>query len=175
MRIRTMIITAALAASTSVFAGQSITKAELDQTLIDAQNAIESRDYERAFELYSQAAQWGHKGAQYVLGEMYSSGKGTKEDDVLGLAWLEVAAEARNREFIKARNDAADDLSANEIKKAEQLADQISDAYGLEASQMTCRKEMRVGSNIKVVNCYHKRLNGNDIVVPEQQGDFYAS
>ena len=172
MRVRTLILAATLACSPALFATDTITQAQLDDTLLKAQQSIEAREYDQAFELYSQAAHWGHKGAQYVLGEMYLRGEGTQQNDVLGLAWLDAAAESRNRDFVRARNKAEDQLNAADIEKAEKVAEQNISAYGIEATGMTCKKEMRVGSNIKVVNCYHKRGKGDTIYVPEYKGDF---
>lgn len=175
MRLCYLIITASLlATTTSLAASQTIDQSELDNTMLHAQQAITSRDYDKAFELYGQAAEWGHNGAQYVLGEMYLRGEGTEKNEVLGLAWLDVAAESRNRDFVKAHKNAAASLSDSDVQKAEKLADKISAVYGIEAAQLTCKREMRVGSNIKITNCYHKSAGGNSIVVPDDQGDMMA-
>ena len=174
MQFRTLIICASLLASSSLAAGQTITQTELDQTLSQAQVAMEAGKYDQAFELYNQAAHWGHKGAQYVLGELYLRGEGTQQNEVVGLAWLEVAAESRDREYVRALKNAKKSLSDSEIEKADALADQISDAYGLEAAQVSCKRETRVGTNIRVTNCYHTRVSGDTIIVPEEQGDFLA-
>ena len=174
MRLRYLIIAASLLATSSLAANQTLEQYELDNTLLKAQLAIESRDYDKAFQLYNQAARWGHKGAQYVVGEMYIRGEGTEQNEVMGLAWLEVAAEARDREFIKARNKAEQSLTDTEIENADAVAEKIASAYGMEAAQVTCRQELRVGSNIKVTNCYHTHVTRDTILVPEEQGDFLA-
>ena len=37
---------------------------------------------------------------------------------------------------------------------------------------ITCRKEMRLGSNIKKVNCYHVNTTpGGDLIVPDGEVD----
>jgi TPR repeat protein len=118
MRIHHLIIAALFIGATSLHAGQVITQDTLDQTLLNAQSSIQEQNYSEAFALYSQAAQWGHKGAQYVLGELYLHGKGVARDPVTGYAWLQVAAEAPDREFIKARNAAGKKLSDSEKQEA---------------------------------------------------------
>ena len=149
-----------------------ISQQTLDQTLLDAQNALEQQDYPQAFMLYRTAAQWGHKGAQYVLGELYLRGKGVERDAVVGYAWLEVAAEAPDREFRKARTAAGKTLSDEQKQQADELAQQLVSTYGLDAAGITCRKEMRLGSNIKEVNCYHVNTTpGGDLIVPDGEVD----
>jgi TPR repeat protein len=175
MRFRYLIVAAGLVASSSLFANQTIEQVELDETLLQAQLAIEAREFDKAFDLYNQAAHWGHKGAQYVLGEMYLRGEGVEQNEIMGLAWLDVAAESRDRDFVRAHKKAAKSMSGADVEKADKVADKIAAAYGIDAAQMTCKREMRVGSNIKVTNCYHKRLSGDTILVPEEKGDFYAS
>jgi TPR repeat protein len=172
MRIRHLIIAALFIGATSLHAGQVISQDTLDQTLLNAQNAIQEQNYSEAFALYSQAAQWGHKGAQYVLGELYLQGKGVARDPVAGYAWLQVAAEAPDREFIKARNAAGKKLSDSEKQEADVLAEKIAAAYGVEASGVICKKEGRVGTHIKSVNCYHRRTAaGGGLIVPDYHED----
>ena len=149
-----------------------ISQQTLDQTLLDAQIALEKQDYPQAFVLYQTAAQWGHKGAQYVLGELYLRGKGVERDAVVGYAWLEVASEAPDREFRKARTAAGKTLSDEQKQQADELAQKLVSTYGLDAAGITCRKEMRLGSNIKEVNCYHVNTTpGGDLIVPDGEVD----
>jgi TPR repeat protein len=176
MRIHLAIILTLLTAVSSVQASETISQQTLDNTLIEAQNAIQAKDYATAFELYSTAARWGHKGAQYVIGEMFMQGKGVARDEVMGFAWLDVAAEAPDREFLKARKAAGKALSEAEMREATALAERISSAYGIEAAGVRCNKEMRPGSNIKVVNCYHRNTTvGGDLIVPDRQDDIYPA
>ena len=167
MRLHHLILTS-LVFCGSVQATEIISQTTLDQTLIQAQSAIEAQDYDQAFKLYKQAAIWGHKGAQYVLGELYIQGKGVAKDPVTGYAWLEVAAESRDRDFIRARKAAAKNLSEAQKHQADELAQKLASSFGLEAAGVSCRKEARIGSNIKGVNCYHVNTTSNgDLIVPD--------
>lgn len=149
-------------------AAETISPETLEETLSAAQTAIQQKDYTQAFQLYSTAARWGHKGSQYVLGELYLQGKGVAKDPVMAYAWLEVASEAPDREFAKARNKAEKSLSDAQKTQAQAMADQLASSYGIDAVGMTCRKEVRVGSNIKVVNCYYMNtLPNGDFIVPD--------
>ena len=172
MRIQSILIAVLLAGSSSLHATETITQDTLNRTLLDGQNAIQQDNYSEAFDLYNQAARWGHKGAQYVLGEMYIQGKGVARDQVTGYAWLEVAAEAPDREFLKARTAARKSLNDEQQIEGKLLAQKISDIYGTDAVGVSCKKEMRVGSNIKVVNCYHRHTTASgDLIVPDSQAD----
>ncbi|MEJ8569519.1 tetratricopeptide repeat protein [Elongatibacter sediminis] len=149
-------------------ASEVISQETLDQTLLDARNAIEREEFKAAFALYDQAARWGHKGAQYVLGELYNEGKGVARDPVRGYAWLTVAAEAPDRDFRRALKRAGQALSDAEKAQAERLAREYAGIYGMEAAGVYCKKESRVGSNIKRAHCYHRNTTGNgDLIVPD--------
>ena len=167
MRLSHLIFISLLSVGTAQ-ATQTITRATLQDTLLNAQAAVQAQDYEQAFTLYQTAAEWGHKGAQYVLGNLYLQGKGVAKDPVTGYAWLQVAAESPDREIRKARTAAGKNLTSEQKAQAEALAEKLTLAYGSETSGVVCRKEMRVGSNIKVVNCYHNNTTaGGDLIVPD--------
>lgn len=51
------------------------------------------RNYEKAFEIYDQAAKKGSARAQYYLAEMYFYGLGVEKDDVVGYQFYKKAAE----------------------------------------------------------------------------------
>jgi len=175
MRFRHLIIISLLSLGTAQ-ASQTISRDTLEATLLKAQNAIKAEDYEQAFGLYQTAAEWGHKGAQYVLGELYAQGKGVARDPVAAYAWLEVAAESPDREIRKARTAAGKTLTPEQKAQAESMAQKLALAFGSEAAGVVCRKEPRVGSNIKVVNCYHNNTTaGGDLIVPDNQEGAYPA
>lgn len=166
MRLRDLLFVSVVATSPA-YAMQAIPEATFDQTLLQAQTALDKEEYAPAFTLYQTAAQWGHKGAQYVLGELYLQGKGVQQNPVMAYAWLDVAAEAPDRQFIKAKDKAGKTLTPEQMTEATAMAKDLSDKYGLEAAGVTCRKEARIGSNIKAVNCYHSRNKKGDLLVPD--------
>jgi len=167
MRFTKLVFTLIIFTAGTAHASSAISQHTLDQTLTDAQTAIEEGNYDKAFELYNTAAHWGHKGAQYVLGELYTLGKGVKQNEVTGYAWLEVAAEAPDRDFRRALKAAGKKLSDEQIQQGSDLAQKISSQYGMEATGISCQKEMTVGSNIKTVSCYHEKTAGGDLIVPD--------
>jgi hypothetical protein len=51
------------------------------------------RDYGHALELYCDAARQGHPDAAFNIGWIFLNGRGVAHDDVIGAAWLRLAAE----------------------------------------------------------------------------------
>lgn len=52
-----------------------------------------SRDYERAFYWFCNAAEQGHAEAQFALGALYATGDGVMQNDELAVVWYRKAAE----------------------------------------------------------------------------------
>ncbi len=69
--------------------------------LYSAARAYESKDYPRAFDLYSELAELGQLDAQENLAAMYVGGEGVKRDNVLGYAWALIAQEHGGGEMSK--------------------------------------------------------------------------
>jgi TonB family protein len=61
--------------------------------LYAAKAADAKQDYARAFELYRELAELGHRESQEMLAGMYVNGEGVKRDNVLGYAWAVIAME----------------------------------------------------------------------------------
>src|SRR5258708_38427131 len=51
------------------------------------------RDYHHALELYCEAARQGHADAAFNIGWIFLNGRGVAHDDVIGAAWLRLAAD----------------------------------------------------------------------------------
>ena len=70
-----------------------------------AEEVFERRDYGRAFSIYrDDLAPIGDKYAQYMVGFMHLTGKGTGEDRVAASAWYRLSAERGTKEFVGARD-----------------------------------------------------------------------
>ena len=64
--------------------------------LEEAQNAIDSNDYKRAFELLQPLSREGNNEAQFLLANIYFYDKGTKEDIKTAFILYEKAAKQNN-------------------------------------------------------------------------------
>ena len=58
------------------------------------------RDYDRALNLYCQAAQEGSSKAAFNIGWMYLNGRGVTRDDNVAAAWFRTAAKSRHEQAI---------------------------------------------------------------------------
>ncbi len=80
--------------------------------LVDAAKALSmgnkehsAGNYTSAFELYSQAAEWGHATAMRHLGAMYENGRGVRKDDREAARWYRKGAEAGCAEAMNSLGD----------------------------------------------------------------------
>lgn len=80
--------------------------------------AWEAQDYPRALERFRRAAWYGDKPSQAVVGEMYWDGTGVPQDRVLGLIWMDLAAERGYRFFSQKRDYYWSQLSEDERRQA---------------------------------------------------------
>jgi hypothetical protein len=65
--------------------------------------AFRGKDYEHAIKMYEVAASWGYKNAQYNLGVMYARGQGIEVDLPRAMAWMALAAERNDKQYVEGR------------------------------------------------------------------------
>ncbi|HEY0231212.1 MAG TPA: sel1 repeat family protein [Dokdonella sp.] len=94
-----------------------------------AASAVSKQDYAFALDMYRVSASWAFKPAQYNLGVMYFNGEGVPVDRARGLAWLALAAERGDGDYIAARDRAYAELSADEFARANALWRELKDTY----------------------------------------------
>ena len=168
-----LLVTAAFSASAET---EVITQRHFNDALESAKTAYVSGDYAIAAEAFEKTAKWGDKYSQYLLGTMYSSGKGVEKNSATAYAWLAAAAESRNKDYRRAANQLSKSLSDSEKQAGEKLAAKLLSHYGMEATGVRCKRDGRVGSNIKNVVCQHKNLASNsDYIVPVYPSDSLAT
>jgi hypothetical protein len=93
--------------------------------------AVRANDYTHAVAMYKVAASWAYKTAEYNLGVIFVKGEGgVPEDHVQGLAWLTLAAERNDAEYVQARDKVRTQLPPEEIAKADALVAELSKVYG---------------------------------------------
>lgn len=63
-----------------------------DKLYEQGKKLYDEKKYEQAFPLLKQAAEKGHKKAQYRLGRCYDKGNGVEEDNKMAFTWYEKAA-----------------------------------------------------------------------------------
>ena len=80
------------------------------------------QDYKTAAKWYTLAAEQGYLFAQVMLAKMYRRGEGVPQDYVYAYMWGNIAASNGNESGRKLRDVVAKEMTAAQIAKAEQLA-----------------------------------------------------
>jgi hypothetical protein len=86
--------------------------------------------YGEGVDMLETAAGWGSKQAQYVLGLGYYRGDIAPVDKARGLAWLALAAERRDPDYVKVFRSAWQLAGGEDRRRAETLRRQLLPAYG---------------------------------------------
>lgn len=92
--------------------------------------AVKHKDYAHAIAMYKVAASWAYKPAEYNLGVMYLSGQGTPVDLPRALAWMALAAERNDPQYVKARDLINAHLNDTQFKEANVIMAQLVPTYG---------------------------------------------
>jgi len=71
---------------------------------------------------WRRAVELGHAAAQYNLGVRYYNGNGVLQDMIAAHMWFNIAAANGDREAVKVRDIAVDELSSSGIVKAQKRA-----------------------------------------------------
>jgi len=108
-----------------------------DQDYSNALKIYDSKNYTEAFSMFESLAKIGEPSAQHSLWVMYSNGEGVKKDFYQGFAWLAVAADSGDEDFIKEREDVLAQLTDKQRKKAEKEAKEKIALYGMQAQKDT--------------------------------------
>ncbi|WP_100655735.1 sel1 repeat family protein [Alteromonas flava] len=126
---------------------------EYTNTVQNGLYALNSKNYEKAFNKLSEGAKLGSKEAQFYLAQMYLNGWGMEPDYKLGWMWFKVAMEQRTQEWRDAERQLTAALPADFIKAMEPFVAEHIAQYGAEAQDLRCLKRTQVGSNIREIIC----------------------
>lgn len=96
--------------------------------------AYEEKAFAKALEDFKRAAWYGDKPSQAVVAEMYWGGVGVPVDRVLGMVWMDLAAERGYRFFSQKRDYYWNQLDDGQRKAAIRLAHSVFADYGDEAT-----------------------------------------
>ncbi len=146
---------------------------------------FERGNYERAYFIYrNELAPLGDKYAQYMVGFMNLTGKGTDKDRIAASAWLRLAAERDTPEFIKVRDLVLRDMQPAELEQSKlmfkELRHEFSDLAILLASIKVNHEELarNKGSifnqsvdRIDYYNRVHRQMEDR-LVTLSKLGDF---
>lgn len=71
---------------------KSASSIDVDELYKQAEQKLDEKEYEEAFKLFMEAAEKGHVGAQYMLGEAYFWGNGIEKNKEKAFRWYKLAA-----------------------------------------------------------------------------------
>lgn len=92
--------------------------------------AFRKGDYRHAVDMYKVAASWAYKPAEYNLGLMYFRGEGVPVNRPLGAAWMVLAAERGNPEYVKAQDLMVTALSSAQFERTDEYWMDLRKTYG---------------------------------------------
>lgn len=92
--------------------------------------AAKRHDYEHAIAMYKVAGAWAYKPAQYNLGVMYLRGQGSAVDLPRALAWMALAAERKDPQYVKALDLLNRHLDNAQFKQANVIFGHLLPTFG---------------------------------------------
>lgn len=95
-----------------------------------AVRALQRKEYKFAIDMYETSASWAYKPAQYNLAIMYLKGEGVPVDRQRAMAWMALAAERNDTQYVEARELLYADLSADEFARANSIWRELKPTYG---------------------------------------------
>jgi hypothetical protein len=96
-----------------------------------AASLFDAGKYERSYFIYrNELAPICDKYAQYMVGFMHLTGKGTTEDRVAATAWYRLAAERGTKEFVTVRKQLMVSLTPEQMKECDRLFIELRKQYG---------------------------------------------
>jgi len=95
-----------------------------------AAHAFRQKDYPFAVRMYQVSASWAYKPAEYNLAVMYALGQGVPMDLPRALAWMTLAAERGEKQYVDARELINAKLSNAEFTQADAIYGELYPTFG---------------------------------------------
>ena len=146
----------------------------------DGLNAYGNKDFSKAFEQFKRAAYYADKPSQAVVAEMYWDGIGVVQDRVLGLVWMDLAAERGYDFFSKKRDYYWNALSEQQRTQAlaagravhREYADEAAEprlaaALRRERSKMTGSRVGSLTSSVQIIVPGYGSIDANRFYDPQ--------
>jgi Sel1 repeat len=93
--------------------------------------AVRKDDYRHAVAMYKVAASWAYKPAEYNLGVIFAKGEGGVPVDLpQSYAWMQLAAERDDADYVSARDHVKSALSPEDLKQSDVLLADMMKTYG---------------------------------------------
>ncbi|QNK00628.1 tetratricopeptide repeat protein [Dyella telluris] len=109
--------------------------------------AVKKGDYEHAIAMYKVSASWAYKPAEYNLGVMYLNGQGSPVDLPRALAWMALAAERNDPQYLRARQLVYAHATPEQYEQANVIWRDLLPTYGDEAAMPRAKSRWREARN----------------------------
>jgi hypothetical protein len=96
--------------------------------------AAKKGDYAHAMAMYKVAASWAYKPAEYNLGVMYLAGQGSTQDLPTAMAWMALAAERGDAQYVRAKQLVYAHLTPAQFDQANVIWRGLLPTYGDEVA-----------------------------------------
>ena len=110
-------------------------------------------NYEAAFESLSGTAVRGFKTSQYILAFMFLKGQYVDQSLLLGMAWLGVAKESGDPEWLELYQNLYSQLPPNQQAIVDARVAQYVEKYGMATQNVSCSRQPVAGSRRAETNC----------------------
>ena len=87
-------------------------------------------DYQHAIDMYQVAASWAYKPAAYNLAVMYARGQGITADLPSAMAWIALAAERNDKQYVEVREVIYALLTKEQFEQANAIWRDLKKSYG---------------------------------------------
>jgi hypothetical protein len=102
-------------------------------------------EYAGAMKYFLIGAYYADKLSELSIGLMYLNGEGVAKDPVTAYAWLDLAAEREYPEFVATRDRVKASLNPDELKRAQNVRDQLALRYADKAAKPRMEQQLRLG------------------------------
>ena len=156
MRILSLIIAVSMSVCSITTHASTVTDKEVAdfKRAVDlAATAVRNENYEGAIEHLEAASKLGDKVSQYTLALLYMEGKGVEQDYAQAYIWLNVAAEAREKEWRNMRDRLKNALSEEQIIALAPHVNEHIAKYGADAQNILCFERSSAGTRFTSMRC----------------------
>lgn len=110
-------------------------------------------NYEAAFEALSGTAVRGLKPSQYILAFMFLKGQYVDQSVLLGMAWLGVAKESGDPEWLELYQSIYSQLPPDQRPIVDARVAKYVEQYGMATQNVSCSRQPVAGSRRAETNC----------------------
>lgn len=116
-------------------------------------SAYDKGEFDSAFNLLSETAVQGLKKSQYIMAFMFLRGEHVDKSILLGMAWLGVAKESGEDEWVELYDNMMTRANPTQQAMIEEKVSQYVSLYGMDRMNLTCKRAQVTGSRRYEMRC----------------------